>query len=150
LEEYRIMAKTVAEIMTANVEQVAPADTISKVAQAMKRIDVGSIPVVDGGAICGLITDRDIVLRVVAAGKDPAATTASEIMSGDVVCAAPDWDVSRAAKVMADQQIRRLPVVDKGALVGMLSLGDVAVDGAKDRVSGEALSEISEPARPQR
>jgi len=143
------MAQTVRDIMTATVESLAPSDMVLQAARLMKDLDVGSIPVVEHGAVCGIVTDRDIVLRVVAAGGDANSQSIREVMSERMIVAAPDWDVARAAKVMADEQIRRLPVVENGQLVGMLALGDIAVDGNKDRVSGEALSEISAPSHPK-
>jgi CBS domain-containing protein len=143
------MGKTVRDIMTKSVQALGPADTVIKAARLMKDLDVGSIPVVEHDLVCGIITDRDIVLRVVASGGDANSQSIRDVMTDRIVVAAPDWDLSRAAKTMADEQIRRLPVVENGKLVGMLALGDVAVDGNKDRVSGEALSEISAPAHPK-
>jgi CBS domain-containing protein len=143
------MGKTVRDIMTKSVQSLGPADTVIKAARLMKDLDVGSIPVVEHDLVCGIITDRDIVLRVVASGGDANSQSIRDVMTDRIVVAAPDWDLSRAAKTMADEQIRRLPVVENGKLVGMLALGDVAVDGNKDRVSGEALIEISAPAHPK-
>jgi CBS domain-containing protein len=143
------MAKTVRDMMSKTVESLGPADSVIQAARLMKDLDVGSIPVVEHGKVCGIITDRDIVLRVVASGGDVNSRSIREVMTDRIVVAAPDWDLARAAKTMAEEQIRRLPVVENGQLVGMLALGDVAVDGHKDRVSGEALSEISAPAHPK-
>lgn len=143
------MAKTVREMMTKTVQSLGPSDPIIQAARLMKDLDVGSIPVVEHGQVCGIITDRDIVLRVVATGGDANSRTIREVMTDRIVVAAPDWDLAKAAKTMADEQVRRLPVVENGQLVGMLALGDVAVDGNKDQVSGEALSEISAPSSPK-
>ncbi len=140
------MAKTVRDMMTKSVQSLGPSDPVVQAARLMKDLDVGSIPVVENGQICGIITDRDIVLRVVATGGDANSRSIRDVMSDRIVVAAPDWDLAKAAKTMADEQVRRLPVVENGQLVGMLALGDVAVDGNKDRVSGEALSEISAPS----
>lgn len=144
------MAKTVKDLMTSNVEVVAPNDTVYAAAQLMKRIDVGSVPVVESGTIKGILTDRDIVVRVVAAGQDAAQTSVKDAMSTGVVYAAPDWSLKQAAQAMADAQVRRLPVVEHDRLVGIVALGDIAVDGDKDRLSGTTLEEISEPAQPDR
>ena len=78
-----------------------------------------------GGTLCGVVTDRDLVIRCMAAGKDPGKTTVREVMTGKVACAAPDMDVATAAQLMGSQQVRRLPVVEGGKLRGMLSLGDL-------------------------
>ncbi len=143
------MTKTVRDMMTKSVQTLGPTDTVTQAARLMKDLDVGSIPVMENGQVCGIITDRDIVLRVVASGGDADRRNIREVMSERIVVAAPDWELAKAAKTMADEQIRRLPVVENGKLVGMLALGDVAVDGNKDRVSGEALSEISAPSHPK-
>lgn len=142
------MAKTVRDMMTNQVESLAPTANVFQAAQLMRDLDVGSIPIVENEHVCGIITDRDIVLRVVATGDDAQSVNIRQVMSERIVCASADWDLTRAAQTMANEQIRRLPVIDNGRLVGMLSLGDVAVDGNKDRVSGEALSDISSPSQP--
>ncbi len=143
------MAKTVRDMMTKSVQSLGPSDPVIQAARLMKDLDVGSIPVVEHGQVCGIITDRDIVLRVVATGGDANSRSIRDVMTDRIVVAAPDWDLAKAAKTMADEQVRRLPVVENGQLVGMLALGDVAVDGNKDRVSGEALSDISAPSHPK-
>jgi CBS domain-containing protein len=119
------------EIMTPNVETIHPKDPIREAARKMKSLDVGSLPVCDNRKMLGMVTDRDITIRAVAEGRDP--------------------DSTQAAKVMEQQQIRRLPILDREKrLVGIVSLGDLAVRGTSDKMSGEVLEEISEPARPDR
>lgn len=144
------MTQYVRDLMTSEVESTAPDASIQTIAEMMRQLNVGSIPVVENGNVCGLITARDIVLRVVANARDPLTTQVGDVMSAHVVSAEPDWDIQRAAQTMAEHQVRRLPVIDQGKLVGILALGDIAADGSKSRVSGEALSDISEPARPDR
>jgi CBS domain-containing protein len=110
----------------------------------MKQEDCGSIPVVEGGRLVGIVTDRDIVVRGVAAGKDPKTQRVSEIMSADPVAIGPNDDLSDAENIMGDRQIRRLPVVEDGKLVGILVTAQIARAGS-ERTTGETLKEISEP-----
>lgn len=131
-------------VMATDVKAAAPETPVEEVARMMAEGDVGSIPVVSNGTLEGIVTDRDIAIRVVAEGRDPAATTASDVMSTDPVTVSPDNKLTEARELMAQHQVRRLPVV-KGAaeLVGMLSLGDVAVQDPSERATGETLQEIS-------
>jgi CBS domain-containing protein len=132
--------------MTAEVMAIAPSCPIADVAQAMRQLGVGSLPVVQDGRLAGIITDRDIVLRVVADGLDPSMETAADHMTpGPIVAAAPDWELERAAEVMARAQIRRLPVLEGGRLVGYLALADLAAH-QRERQSGAVLEEISRSA----
>jgi len=138
----------VRDIMTTDVTALAPSAYIAEVAQAMRRLDVGSIPLVEEGRLVGLITDRDITVRVVADGLDPHLETADRHMTRDVIAASPDWTLEQAQQVMAREQVRRLPVVENGRLIGYLALGDLAVQN-KDRQVGETLEQISEPGSPR-
>ena len=135
----------VRELMTGNPSSVESNATLGQVATLMKQEDCGSIPVVDGARLVGIVTDRDIVIRAVAAGKDPKTLRVSEVMSANPVTVGPDDDIKQAEKVMADRQIRRLPVVEKGALVGILVTAQIARAG-DERATGETLKEISAPA----
>lgn len=132
----------VSEAMTAQVVTAAPADSVQKVAGIMLNIETGAVPIVEDEKVVGLITDRDIVLQVVAVGG-ALSTPASEVMSVDVQTCREGDNMADAAAEMAHHQIRRLVVVnDAGKLVGILSLGDIATDyGAK--VVGKTLEEIS-------
>ncbi len=132
----------VSEALTAQVATAGPTDSVQKVAGIMLSIETGAVPIVEGDKVVGLITDRDIVLQVVAKGGQ-LSTPASEVMSGDVQTCKEDDSLADAAAQMASHQIRRLIVAnDAGKLVGILSLGDIAVDyGAK--VVGKTLEEIS-------
>jgi CBS domain-containing protein len=132
----------VREIMTAEVATAAPDTTLEEIATMMKDEDTGAIPVIEDDELVGLITDRDIVIRCIATGKNPAEMTADEIVSETLETVDPDADVEEASRLMAQRQIRRLPVVDGGRLVGMVSLGDIAVKGSEDR-AGKALEEVS-------
>ncbi len=137
---------TVNKVMTANVKSLAPADSIAAAAKAMSDLNVGVIPVCDGGKLLGVVTDRDIVIRAVAKGLDGQAPL-SGIMSKQVQTASPEDDLDDVLERMSDSQIRRMPVVDAGgALVGIVSLGDIAVKGSEDEAEvGQSLGAISAP-----
>jgi CBS domain-containing protein len=138
----------VSDAMTSQVSVARPTDSIRQVAETMAKVDSGVVPVVEDGKVVGLVTDRDIVIRVVAEGGDLEGPV-SAIMSDDVQTCSADDNLADAAAQMASHQIRRLVVTgEKGDLVGILSLGDIATDyGAK--VVGKTLEEISaEPPSP--
>ncbi|GBF12382.1 CBS domain-containing protein [Tepidibacillus infernus] len=138
---------TLRDIMTTNVATVSLQDNAYEVAQKMSQLNVGAIPVVDGQNVIGMITDRDLVLRGYAE-KRSGSFAIDGLMSKDVVVGTPDMDVHEAARLMAEKQIRRLPVVENGNLVGIVSLGDLAVRNIHIDEAGQALSKISEPAQP--
>ena len=133
----------VRDIMTTGVETAAPETSLEQIATMMKNEDVGAIPIVDGDELTGIITDRDIVIRCIAAGDDPGETEAESILSEELVTVAPDDNVEHAAQLMSQRQVRRLPVVEDGRLVGMISLGDIAVK-EDEETAGDALEDISE------
>ncbi|MES2283638.1 MAG: CBS domain-containing protein [Pseudomonadota bacterium] len=137
---------TVNDVMTAAVTSMTPADTIAAAAQAMSELNVGVIPVCEAGKLLGVVTDRDIVIRAVAKGLD-GQTPLSGIMSRQVQTASPEDDLDDVLERMADGQIRRMPVVDaQGGLVGIVSLGDIAVKGSEDEAEvGQSLGAISAP-----
>jgi len=114
----------------------------------MLNEDVGSAPVCEGDKVLGMITDRDIVIRAIALGKDPKSTKVGDVMSTNVVYVSPEADVHEASDKMAMYQVRRLPVIDQGKLVGVVSLGDVALEHIHTDEAGEALGEICEPVNP--
>ena len=132
----------VREIMTKQPTTVEPDATLGEVATLMKQEDCGSIPVVEGGRLVGIVTDRDIVVRGIAAGADPKTQRVSKVMSSDPVTVGPNDDIDAAEKKMADRQIRRLPVVDGGKLVGLIVTAQIARAGNESKV-GETLKEIS-------
>ena len=136
----------VGDIMNTDVETISPDATIEEAAQQMRDGDYGVLPVGDDENLIGIITDRDIAIRAVAEGKD-VDTPVSEVMSEGVVCANEDDSVEEAAQIMSDHQIRRLPVVDSdGKLIGIVSIGDFAVEASDLGPVAEAMSEISAPA----
>jgi CBS domain-containing protein len=139
----------VSEIMTMNPSTAATESTIEEIATLMKEADVGAIPILDDDSdLAGIITDRDIVVRCIAEGRDAAECKAEDILQmqaeAGLQTADPEMDVREAAQIMAQFQIRRLPVMEGDRLVGMVSLGDLAVKSGDEQLSGEALEEISE------
>ena len=131
------------EIMTTDVASATPETSLEEIATMMRDADTGAIPIVDDDALIGIITDRDIVLRCVAEGKDAAETLAEDIVTEEPETVEPDDDVEEAAHIMAHRQVRRLPVCQDGRLVGMLSLGDIAVKESED-TAGDTLESVSE------
>lgn len=134
----------VCDIMTGKVITIAPAEPVSAAAKLLRRYNIGALPVVDAHrGLRGIVTDRDIVTRCVALDADPAETRVAEIMSRGVLTASPLDEVSHAAHIMRTDQVRRLPVLDEGKLVGMVTLCDIARDGKYDMEAAEALADIS-------
>jgi CBS domain-containing protein len=139
------------DVMTPNVEVIHPDAPVQEAAKKMKALDVGSLPVCDGQRLVGTLTDRDIVIRAVAEERDPATSSAREIMTPEVIYAFEDQDVKEAAKLMQEKQIRRLPIISRDKqLVGIVSLGDLAVDTDKEKMVSETLTGVSEPSQPTR
>jgi CBS domain-containing protein len=140
------MSKLVRDAMTVNPRTVSRNDSVVDAAHIMEQEDVGSIPVVDtDNILVGMITDRDITLRVVAAGKDPRSTTAGEVATKQVSPAYPDESLDEALEQMAYRQVRRLPVIEDDRVVGILAQADVAQE-VKDKKAGQVLEAISQPA----
>lgn len=139
----------VSQVMTTEVISCGIDDTLSRCADNMRHINVGSMPIIDNdNHVRGIITDRDIAVRAVASGVDPNQVTVGQFMTADPVTVLPDVTVADAAGIMAERQVRRLPVVDKnGCLLGMISLGDLAVDVGEEALIAETLEEISVPTR---
>ena len=139
------------DVMTRGVEVVRPDETLQQAARKMKSIDVGPLPVCDGERLVGMITDRDIIVRATAEGRDPKTTPVKEAMTPGVVYVFEDQDIEEAALLMRQRQIRRLVVLDHNKrLVGILSLGDLAEDSGDDQLSGDVLEGVSEPSEPAR
>lgn len=136
----------VRDVMTSQVESVAPNCSIVEIAQLMRKNDVGSIPVCQDKKVLGMITDRDIVLKVIADGKNIQTVSAKDIMNSNVITVTTDQDVHEAAQLMSDYQIRRLPVVEQGKIVGIVALGDLAIEKIHVNEAGDALSDISQGA----
>jgi len=142
------------DVMTKNVEVAHVDTTLQEAAALMKKLDVGVLPVGAGSKLVGILTDRDITVRATAEGRDPKQTKVQEVMTPNLVYCFEDQAPVDAAVVMQEQQIRRLPVVNHDLqLVGIVSLGDLAVDSGKDEVDddiiGEVLEDISTPAQPK-
>lgn len=144
--------KRVAEVMTRDVEVIRPQQTMREAAQKMDALNVGVLPVCERGELVGVITDRDMVVRGMASGAAPDVCTIAEVMTPDAEYCYEDESVEEAAEKMAALQIRRIFVLDRDKnLVGVLSLGDVAVDNVVEpRDVADTLKTISEPARPER
>jgi CBS domain-containing protein len=132
-------------VMTPDVSFVGPDTPILEIARKMRDNDIGSTPVLEDERLIGMVTDRDIVVRVIAEGGDVRNKTARDAMSPGVLYCFADELVESVLENMGDQQVRRLPVVDRDKrLVGVVSLGDLALSG-KRKAAGEALQEISQP-----
>jgi CBS domain-containing protein len=137
------MTGIIKDIMSKDIECCSLLDNMYEVAVKMKELNVGAIPIVDEKRLVGMITDRDIVIRGVAE-KNPGSTKVEKIMSDQLVTVTSDTTTNQAAKLMAEHQIRRLPVVEGENLIGIVSLGDFATHQLTDEQAGNALSEISE------
>jgi CBS domain-containing protein len=131
------------DVMTPNPRTVSPNDTIQAAARVMQAEDTGAVPVVKDGRVLAVVTDRDIVVRVVAEGGS-FSNPVGDIATKSVVCATPDMSTSEASELMSEHQIRRLPVVEDDRLVGIVSIGDLAVKEGKDSRWGDTLQSISE------
>lgn len=143
------MVKNVEEVMTRDVESVSPDASLKEAAEMMRTLNVGSLPVVDGEKLAGIITDRDIVVRAVAMGMDANSRRVSDAMTSDVECVFQDEDINTAMRKMRDEQIRRILVVERDTrnLVGIIALGDIA-QSIDDKAAGKTLEDISEPSQP--
>ena len=136
------------DVMTPEVEVIAPEASIYEAAEKMSHRDIGPLPVWDGERVVGMLTDRDITVRAVAAGRDPRMTHVRDIMTPDVVYGFEDQEVEDAARLMEQYQIRRLPVLNRRQqLVGMVALGDLAVHAGTRPVAAEVLEQVSEPGK---
>ena len=132
------------ELMTNPVVRVHPEETVAVAARMLEHNNIGAMPVCGSdGRLYGMLTDRDIVTRCLAAGKAPERTSVREVMTGKVYVARPDMDASMAAGLMGKEQVRRLPVMENGKLCGMISLGDLARKEESSAEAGDALTEIS-------
>ena len=140
------------DVMTRNAECIKPSDSVMHAARRMRDMEVGSLPVCDQNSrLAGMITDRDITIRCTADGHDPKEVAVADIMTPEIIYCFEDDDIHEAAAVMEEHQIRRLPVLNREKrLVGIVTLGDMAVRGDDYAMNAEALREISEPARPVR
>ena len=143
--------RRIADVMTRQPRVIQPDATVADAAAMMRRLDVGALPVCDGTRLIGMLTDRDITTRSTADGRDPHLTPVRDVMSPGVAWASEDDPVEAAARIMREHRIRRLPIVDeRHSLVGVVSLGDLAVDVRDNDLSGDTLEEISEKTQKPR
>jgi CBS domain-containing protein len=133
---------SIRDVMTSNPTTCETSAKVTDAARVMAQEDVGPIPVVESGRVVGIVTDRDIVVRVVAEGRDPSSITVGEIASSDLATVGPDTDLDEALRVMAQRQVRRLPVVEGERLVGIVAQADVA-RAADEEKTGEVVQQIS-------
>lgn len=134
----------VKDIMSTDIACLSSDDSIESAAQMMKQHDVGSIPVCNQDKVIGIVTDRDITLRSVAAGQNPGQKV-SDIMTSNLVVGDPEMNVQDAAKLMSDMQIRRLPIVENDSLIGIVALGDISLEPTLQNNAEETLKNISQP-----
>ena len=138
----------VRDLMSKSVVTIAPEESAALAARLLSRHELGALPVcAPDGTLAGIVTDRDIVTRCVAAGEEPGRVPVRDIMSPAPSVITPETPISAAARLMAQRQVRRLPVVEQGQVVGMLSLGDLARSRRTDTEAAEALSDISASLR---
>lgn len=141
----------VQEVMTRGVECTRPEASLREAAEKMKALDVGPLPVCENDRLVGMLTDRDITVRATAEGLPPGLGQVRDVMTPDVVYCYEDQDVEEAVRLMEENQIRRLVVLNRDKrMVGIVSLGDLAVKGGDEALSTEALEQLSEPAAPRR
>lgn len=135
------------DIMTEDVEVVAPETSLYEAARKMSEFDVGALPVCDGERLVGMLTDRDLTVRAVAVGRDPRTAQVRDAMTPEITYCFEDQSVTEAERIMAVKQIRRLPVLNRDKrLVGIVSLGDLATKTHGTRAVGKTLEKVSEPA----
>jgi CBS domain-containing protein len=136
------------EFVNSRVETVQSGDTLQRAAEKMRKLDVGSLPVCDDGQLVGMITDRDITIRAIAKGSDPAAATVSEVMTAEVLWCFENEEVEEAARIMQENQVRRILVLNEAKeLVGITSLGELSTATGDRQLAGETLQSVSEESR---
>jgi len=151
LSRSEVKAVQIKEVMSRQVEVVPPEATLWEAAQKMATLDVGPLPVCSGDQLVGMLTDRDITVRATAKGRDPKTTRVHEVMTPEVLYTFEDEDINEAARIMMEQQVRRLVVLNQSKqLVGIISLGDLAVHTGDVRQVGQTLEGVSEPSEPLR
>jgi CBS domain-containing protein len=139
------------DIMTRNVEVIHRDTLLKDAAKTMRTLNIGLLPVCDGEQLVGMLSDRDITIRSAAIGLEPRKTRAGEVMTTEVICCFEDQDIEEAVSLMEKKQVRRLPVLNRDKqLVGLVSLGDVAVRTGDRELAGKTVEQISAPAEPNR
>jgi CBS domain-containing protein len=145
------MVNSVREAMTEDPRSIGPSASVVEAAQLMRDEHIGSLPITDGDTLVGMITDRDITTRVVAEAADLATTSVGDVYSQDLVSVEPDKDLEEALGLMARHQVRRLPVVEDGRLVGIVAQADIALTLSEDeKKTGELVEAISERSEGER
>lgn len=137
----------VSEIMTRSLASCSPDTPVRQVAEIMRDRNIGDVLVMEDGKLSGIVTDRDLATRALTEDDDARQTPVRNYLSGHVLTGRPDWHLDQVTGVMAEHQVRRLPIVEGGQVVGIVSLGDIATRGRKKQSTGEALAQISEPVR---
>jgi CBS domain-containing protein len=140
--------KSVRDAMTENPRSIGASATVVEAARLMREEHIGSLPITDDEQLVGMITDRDITLRVVAEAADPTSTSVGDVYSRDLISVEPDHDLEEALQLMARHQVRRLPVVENGRLVGIVAQADIAL--RENEKTGQLLEAISEPSEGER
>ena len=143
------MATSVRDAMTEDPRSIGPSVSVVEAARLMREGDIGSLPITDDETLVGMITDRDITTRAVAEAADPTQTSVGEVCSHDLISVEPDQDLDEALQLMARHQVRRLPVVENGRLVGIVAQADIALS-EKEKKTGELLKAISVPSEGER
>ena len=143
------MANSVRDAMTADPRSIGKSVSVVEAARLMREQDIGSLPITDDEKLVGMITDRDITMRVVAEAADPKMTSVEEVYSQDLISVEPDNDLGEALRLMARHQIRRLPVVENGRLVGIVAQADIALREI-EKATGELVEAISAPSEGER
>ena len=143
------MAKSVRDAMTEDPRSIGASASVVEAARLMREEHIGSLPITDDQQLVGMITDRDITTRVVAEAADPKLTSVGDVSSGDPISIEPEKDLEEALLLMARHQVRRLPVVDNGKLVGIVAQADIALT-ENEKKSGKLLEAISEPSERER
>jgi CBS domain-containing protein len=145
------MAKNVRDAMTENPRSIGASESVVEAARLMRDQHIGSLPITDDEKLVGMITDRDITTRVVAEAADPTTTSVGDVYSKDLVSVEPDNDLEDAVQLMASHQLRRLPVVENGRLVGIVAQADIALNlRENEQRTGELVEAISEPSGAER
>jgi CBS domain-containing protein len=143
------MAKSVRDTMTENPRSIGVSASVVEAARLMREGHIGSLPITDNDQLVGMITDRDITTRVVAEAADPKTTSVGDVYSRDLISVEPDHDLQEALQLMARHQVRRLPVVEDGRLVGIVAQADIAL-AENEQETGQLVEAISEPSEGER
>ena len=145
------MTQSVRDAMTENPRSIGASASVVEAARLMREGDIGSLPITEDEKLVGMITDRDITTRVVAEAADPSTTSVGDVYSRDLISVEPDSDLEQAVELMARHQVRRLPVVEDGRLVGIVAQADVALTlKENEQKTGELVEAISEPSEGDR